>query len=134
MFGQNSTKLYAVYIKPDDEAPHETAEFIDEHFSLWGFIFHGFWCFYHGLWVKGALVIAAWAAFVAANTQVLEMAIISSLAIELAIRVLVGFDGNHWRGQALRAKGYVLSDVVSGESELAAKRRFYDNWLTVNAS
>lgn len=130
IFG-NSTKLYAVYIKPDDDAPHETAEFIDEHFSIWGFFFHGFWCFYHHLWLRGAIVMAAWVIFVGGAAH-LGLGIVSSLVIELAIRIIVGFDGNHWRGQKLRSQGYILSDIVSGESELAAKRRFYDNWLAVN--
>lgn len=128
MFG-NSTKLYAVYIKPDDDAPHETAEFVDEHFSIWGFFFHGMWCLYHGLWMWAAITLTAWVVFVGAAPQ-LGIGLISSIILELAIRIVVGFDGNHWRGQKLRAKGYILSDIVSGESELAAKRRFYANWLT----
>jgi hypothetical protein len=128
MFGGNSTKLYAVYINPNDEVPHETAEFIDEHFSIWGFIFHAFWCLYHGLILWGSVALVLWLAFVAAGAE-LGLSMISVAVIELAIRILVGFEGNNWRSQKLRAKGYILSDVVSGESELAAKRRFYDNWL-----
>ncbi len=131
MLGRNSTKLYAVYIKADDDAPHETAEFIEEHFSLWAFAFHGFWCLYHGVWLKGALILAFWGAFVVGGAQ-LGLGLLSSIAVGLVIRVLVGFDGNEWRGQKLRSQGYVLSDVVSGESELAAKRRFFSNWLAVN--
>ena len=129
MFGQ-STKLYAVYIKPDDDVPHETAEFVDEHFALWGFVFHGFWCLYHGLWMWSAITLLAWGLFVGGAAS-MGVGVLTSVVIELAIRVWVGFDGNHWRGQKLRAKGYILSDVVSGESELAAKRRFYNNWLSV---
>lgn len=129
MFGIQGTKIYAVYINPNDDVPHETAEFIEEHFSLWGFIFHGFWCLFHGLFLWGAIVLGIWAAFVAAGAA-LGLHIFSVAAIELAVRVFVGFDGNHWRGEKLRRKGYVLSDIVSGESELAAKRRFYDHWLT----
>ena len=132
MFGGNSTKLYAVYIKPTDDVPHETAEFVEEHYSLWGFVFHGFWCLFHGLWLYGALVLAAWIGFVAAADQ-MGLGIAVSMVIELAIRVLVGFDGNHWRGEKLRRQGYILSDVVSGESDLAAKRRFYDNWLAAQS-
>ncbi|MDG1287403.1 MAG: DUF2628 domain-containing protein [Rickettsiales bacterium] len=132
MFGSNSMKLYAVYIKPDDDVPHETAEFVEEHFSLWAFVFHGFWCLYHGLWLYGALVLAVWGGFVGAGVQ-LGVGLISSFIIELAVRTLVGFDGNHWRSKKLRTKGYILSDVVSGESELAAKRRFYSNWLSAQS-
>ena len=130
MFG-NSTKLYAVYIKPDDDAPHETAEFIEEHFSIWGFAFHGFWCLYHSLWLRGIIVLAIWAILVGGAAKI-GLGLASSAAIAFAIRVIVGFDGNSWRGQKLRSKGYILSDIVSGESDLAAKRRFYANWLAVN--
>jgi len=127
----NRTKLYAVYIKPDDDAPHETAEFIEEHFSIWGFVFHGFWCLYHHLWLYGVLVLAAWAVLVGAASE-FGFGMMTSFIFEMAIRVLVGFDGNHWRSDKLRRQGYILSDIVSGESELAAKRRFYANWLAAH--
>lgn len=133
MFGSQSTKLYAVYIRPDDDIPHETAEFVEEHFAIWGFVFHAFWCFYHGLWVMGLIVLAAWVGFVGAADQ-WGVALGASAVFELAIRVLVGFDGNHWRGEKLRREGYILSDIVSGESDLAAKRRFYANWLDAQSA
>ena len=129
MFGRNSTKLYAVYINPNDDVPHETAEFVDEHFTIWGFVFHGFWCVYQGMWGVGLAVLAAWAAFIGA-ADYFGINLMVSAVFELAIRLTVGFDGNHWRSLALRRKGFILSDIVSGESDLAAKRRFYDNWLT----
>jgi len=135
MFGMQPTKLYSVYIKPEDDAPHETAEFIEEHFSFWGFIFHGLWCLYHGLWVWAAIIIASWAIFVSQNADLLpfdlgfEFSVFTALGMELILRAIVGFEGNHWRGAALKSKGYILSDVVSGVSELEAKRRFFDHWL-----
>lgn len=128
MLGQNSTKIYAVYVNPDDDMPHETAEFVEEHFALWGFVFHAFWCFYHRLWFWGLGMLFIWALFVAGGIE-MGLSLITTVIVELAVRLIVGFDGNHWREQALQRKGYILSDIVSGDSELAAKRRFYDHWL-----
>ncbi len=128
MFGRQSTKLYAVFINPKDDMPHETAEFVEEHFSVWGFVFHGFWCLFNGLWIYGLAVLAVWAFFINMSGA-LGLGFVTATVVELGVRVLVGFDGNEWRANKLRRKGYILSDVVSGESELAAKRRFYDNWL-----
>lgn len=130
----NSQKIYAVYIKPDDEYPHETAEFVEEHASIWGFIFHFLWCFYHRLWLHGIALAVLWGLLVAGGEE-LGLHITSIAVIEMGIRLLVMFDGNGWRQDKLLRNGYILSDIVTGTSELTAKQRFFDRWLgTVSAS
>lgn len=133
MFGLGGTKIYAVYIDPDDDAPHETAEFVEEHATIWGFVFHAFWCFYHKLWWHGLAVLALWMLFVVAGTE-LGLGTLAAAACELVIRLIVAFDGNSWRQARLQRKGYILSDIAAGESELAAKQRFYQRWLAQSPS
>jgi len=129
MFGiGKGMRVYAVYINPKHPAPHETAEFVPEHASMWAFLFHAFWCFYHKLWWQGLAVMAAWVVFVAGGEQI-GLSMLSVGAIELAIRIYVAFEGNSWRQDRLRKQGYILSDIAVGDTELAAKHRFYQRWL-----
>lgn len=127
MFGRG-LKIYSVYIKPDADYPHETAEFVEEHASIWGVVFHLFWCFYHKLWIHGVVLAVLWNAVIIGGSE-MGLSVFSIAAFELFIRLIVMFDGNNWRQARLKRKGYILADVVSGAAELEAKQRFFERWL-----
>lgn len=121
-------KIYAVYINPKDPAPHETAEFVEEGGSIWGFIFHIVWCFFQGLWIHGILLAIAWSLLIVGGEEA-GLNVFSVAAVEMFIRLLVAFEGNNWRQGQLKVRGYILSDIVTGDGEIAAKQRFFQRWL-----
>ena len=123
-----TTKIYTVHIRPSDPNPHETAEFVEENPTLWGFVFGAFWLLYHRVYLAGVVILAMYLAFVVFGDH-LGLHIFSIYAINLALRLFVCFDGNDLRRASLKRKGYILTDIVAGESELSAKQRFYERWL-----
>jgi hypothetical protein len=132
MFGRGM-KIYAVYTDPDADSPHETATFVEEHASLWGFLFHVLWCFYHKLWLQAILLTLLWNIVIIKGPD-FGLSIISVFAIEFFIRIAVMFEGNSWRQNQLLAKGYILADVVSGRDEVEAQQRFFERWLETSPS
>ncbi len=128
MLTNKGQKIYTVYMKPDDEFPLETIEFVPEEASVFGFIFHLLWCFYHRLWLHGLVIAIIWG-IVITDGKSLGLGMASIAVIELAIRLLVMFEGNNWRQEQLLRKGYILADIVTGDSEISAKQRFLDRWF-----
>jgi hypothetical protein len=124
----NRTKSYAVYINPRDAAPHETAEFVEERATWMGFFFHAFWCAYHRLWWHALVIALVWVT-VLVGGKAMGFSTLSLGIAELFMRAVVAFEGNHWRQADLKRRGYILSDLVSGDGEMAAKQRFYQRWL-----
>lgn len=123
-------KIFTVFVKPSAPAPYETAEFIPETASLMGFFFHFFWCFYHRLWVHGAVILALWSVFIIGGEHY-GLKPFTLFALELLLRLLVCFEGNNWRQAFYKSRGYILSDIVTGDGEIAAKQRYYQRWLEV---
>jgi hypothetical protein len=121
-------KIYAVYVNPSHPTPYETAEFIPESAAIWGFFFHFFWCFYHKLWLHGGIIMALWAVFLAGGQQ-FGLNPFTIGVLELLLRGIVCFEGNSWRQSSYKKRGYILSDIVTGDGEIAAKQRFYERWL-----
>jgi hypothetical protein len=121
-------KIYTVHLKPDDRYPHETVEFVEENANIWGFVFHGFWLLYSRAYLAGAIILLFWTAFVASG-EALGLHVGTVMVVELVLRLFVCFDGNDLRRSALKRRGYILSDIVIGDSELAAKQRFFQRWL-----
>ncbi len=121
-------RIYAVYINPADPAPYETAEFVEEGGSFLGFIFHILWCVYHKLWWQVAAIALVWGPLIAEGEE-MGLNVLSIAAIEMFIRLLVAFEGNNWRQAKLKRQGYILSDIVTGDGEIAAKQRFFQRWL-----
>ncbi len=88
----------------------ETARVIGDRFSWAGFVFGGFWLLWHRAWFAGVLVIAA------------DLAIpllvypaghaLPGLALDLALALLVGLEGNAWRIAAEENKGRRIVDIV----------------------
>ena len=121
----NSYKTYNVYVKRDTVEPLETAVFVPDTFSIWAFIFTLFWALYHRLWILSTVILGLTAALMLLNEFNLlseDMMNVGSMMVS----VWVGFDGNAWREAALERRGYVLYDIVTGQNEQDAQRRFFD--------
>lgn len=117
-------RVYTVHLPPpssDDPTP----ALVKEGFSWPGFFFGVIWALWHRLWIEAAallaLLIAAGVIFdVAGLGESIESLIM------FAIALLVGFNGNDWRRESLRRRGYQEVGVVAGPDEENALRRFLD--------
>lgn len=124
----NRLHIYTVHLKPHDPAPHETAEFIKEGFSLWAFLFTWMWALYHRMWwiavgfvaIEGAIGLAIYEGLLGENR---------AGVLRLGVQVLIGMLGNDMRRWQLKKRGFITADIVSGDSDLVAEQRFFDRWL-----
>ena len=125
----NQNKLYTVHINPDHEDPYEQAIFIAEGFNLYAFIFHGLWILYHRIWVSGITILTLMIS-ISMLVTALDFSAASTIVLRYGMQLMVGFQGNDLRRSHLTQKGYILTDVVTGNSLLDAQQRFLDRRLT----
>ncbi len=121
-------RIYTVFIKPNALSAYETAEFVEEKSSMMGFFFHFFWCFYHRLWLHGLIIMLLWSVFIIGG-EYYGFNGFTLITLELMLRLIVCFESNNWRQSHYKRRGYILSDIVTGDGEIAAKHRFYQRWL-----
>jgi hypothetical protein len=88
----------------------ETARVIGDRFTWAGFVFGGFWLLWHRAWFAGILVLAADFA-VALFLQPTGYGLLA-VAIDIALALLVGLEGNAWRIEAELRKGRRVVDLV----------------------
>lgn len=130
MFG-NKHRIYTVHIDPKGPKPYENPIFVLEGFNIFAFIFTGAWALYNRMW---------WVAFtiIMCNLMILEMFetgtldLIGRTILETALMMVVGFEGNEWRRKSLAKRGYVIADIVSGDSLIRAEQRFFDRYFAGN--
>lgn len=122
-------RVFTVHTNPKAERPQESAQFVEEGFSLTAFIFSGLWAMYHRLWWPLVIIGAANALIFnfAENGAINE---IGQGILQLALNLLVGFMANDWLRARLAREGLVLSDIVTGESLLNAEQRYFDHYYT----
>jgi hypothetical protein len=124
----NKSRVYTVHINPKLPAPYENPVFVQEGFSFFAFILTGLWTLYHRLW---------WPTFgiITCNLLIIEMFdtgtldMIGRTILETGLMVLVGFEGNDWRRNKLAKQGYVIADIVTGDSFMRAEQRFFDRYF-----
>ena len=121
----NRPKLYSVHINPEHEEPFETAEFVQEGFNIFAFIFNGFWMFYHKIWVSGIVIILLMGA-IAALAPTFGFNPLSALVLRIGLQIMIGLEANDLRRKHLSKKGYIVSDVVAGSTLLDAQQRYFD--------
>ncbi len=128
----SSLHIYTVHLKPDDAAPHETAEFVREGFNWWAFIFNGLWALYYRQWWLAAGLLALEISLsVALNKALLSPE--HAAVIKIGFQLLLGFVANDLQRWQLKRQGYITADIVTGDSELAAEHRFFERWLQQTA-
>ena len=128
-------KIYTVYIDPNDEKPHETAEFIPEGFCWWMFIpiANIFWGLYNKSWRFSLLVFLVEAIYWAASIYLVLEYGATTNAFDLT-RYLILFyfalTAHDFIRSNLERRGYVLDDIISGkgfmESEGDAQQRYFE--------
>jgi hypothetical protein len=120
-------KIYTVHIRPIDDGD-EMPLFVREGFSFFAFLFHFFWAFYHRLWKAGLMIAAAYIAV----GMLGEFGILSQrgmIATQLGIQVIIGFHANDWLRAGLARRGYIMTDITTGDSLLRAEQRYFERSL-----
>lgn len=116
-------RVYTVHLPPPSDDPPPVL--VKEGFSWPGFFFGVIWALWHRLWIEAAallaLLIAAGVTF-----EVTDLGEPIESLIMLAVALLVGFNGNDWRRESLRRRGYQEAGVVAGPDADNALRRFLD--------
>jgi hypothetical protein len=126
-------RVYTAHLPPassDDPMP----ALVKEGFSWPGFFFGVVWALWHRLWIEAAALLAL---FIAAGVAFDAAGIGEPFdsVVMFAIALLVGFNGNDWRRQSLRRRGYQEAGVVVGPDADTALRRFLDlRAVTVQAA
>lgn len=126
MFGK--MKIYTVHIKPGVPNAAEKPIFIREGFNFWAFFFTIFWTLYYRLWLHTALIIAVNVVIVVlGNNYILGSESIG--LIQFTIQLLVGFHANDWYRAALSKRGYIMTDITTGDNLLRAEQRYFERYL-----
>jgi hypothetical protein len=120
-------KIFNVYIKPED-THWEEVEFVAEGFSLGTFIANIVWLIINRLWFLAAIVFCS----IYSLAIALEHHFISDLTFSISTKGVVvwaALDFADWRCKKLERQGYVLYDIIVGNSKTEAELRFFDKHL-----
>lgn len=126
-------RVYNVYVKPTLAKPYEQPVFVEEGFNFKAFLFTAVWTLYHRLWWASIAIGACNALFLllVQNGTVSET---GQVILQFGLALLVGYQANDWHAARLERRGYVLADIVTGDSLLRAEQRFFDRYFAANAS
>ena len=99
--------------------------FVKEGFCWPGLFFPAFWLLFRGLWLVliGYLVVAA---AIVAGGGFAGLPDDATMALGLAINLLMGFEGNDLRRWTLGRRGLRMVGLVSGRRVADAERRFLE--------
>ncbi len=122
-------KIYNVLVK--SEAQSSTRDvlpvFIEEKFSLNGFVFQGLWLLYHKLWILAAIFVAINIVF----SSLLNMGLINQASFylfQLLMALCVAQFANTWYVEKLRRQNYEFIGVIAARNLESAKLRFYQEY------
>jgi hypothetical protein len=122
----NRLKIYTVHLKPDESDEIERLRFVSEGFNLYAFIFHIFWALYHRMWRFAGILIGINAVLVALLWSFGEFGPPTQNICQIGIQLWVGFVANDFLRAKLKRDGFITYALVSGENELRAEQRFFD--------
>jgi len=124
--------IYTVYAPQHPaeslQARAESAVFVKEGFTIWGFLFGPLWLLYNRLWFEFIAAILV-AAGVAAGLVDLGLKDQAPVITDLLLALIIGFEGYNLLRWRLQRKGYVFLASVAGRTRLECERRFFDAWL-----
>jgi hypothetical protein len=89
-----------------------------------GFFFTWIWAFSRGLWLHGALILAASIVATFIVVTVFDGNPIVSAFLSLVLQLFVGLKGNSWRSAKLERIGYGFAGVVLARSPASALSNF----------
>lgn len=125
-------RIYTVHINPKKKQPYTIPVFVEEAVNWYAFIVPGIWALYHRLWLVFAAVVAVNLLLGGlANAEIISP--FSLGVIQLGFHFFMALEGNNWRRSKLKAQGYVTSDVVTADGELAAEQRFFERHFPLHA-
>ena len=124
----NRLKIYTVHLKAGESATSiEQLKFVSEGFNFYAFIFTIFWALYNQLWRFFALLLGLNAALAFAVYQFNLLGDVTVNILQFGLQLWVGFAANDFMRAHLKRKGYITYALVSGENEIRAEQRFFDN-------
>jgi hypothetical protein len=101
--------------------------FVRDGFFFWAFVFGPLWLLWHRLWLA-LLGYVGVCALGAAALALLHAGAGVRFAAMLLVALLMGFEGaSLWRW-TLSRRHWRQVDIVVGDDEEAAERRFFDRW------
>ena len=121
-------RLYSVHINPRAMRPYETAVFISEGFNFKAFIFAELWALYHRLWILAFILICLFFLIYTLGAHY-GFNPVSVFVLQLGIRIMIGLEANDTLRLAYDRRGYIITDMVAGHTQLEAEQRFYDRYL-----
>ncbi|TDH37827.1 DUF2628 domain-containing protein [Pseudohoeflea suaedae] len=101
---------YAILSDRNAPGGDETARVIADRFAWPAFAFGGFWLLWHRAWFAGALVLIA--------DLTIPLLLYPggyaglALALDIALALIVGLEGNAWRLDAEERRGRRIVDIV----------------------
>ena len=131
MFG--AQHAYIVYLKPQDDHPLETVEFVRDGFTFFGFIFGIFWLLWHQVWREAAAFFIATLLLAGLQFSGL-LSEAQSSTLQMGLMLAVGFYGRQWWGNALARRGYEAYDLVYATSQDEAEARFFGRYCAEQAA
>ncbi len=101
--------------------------FIRDGFHVWAMLLGPIWLIWHRLWLAltGYLVATAAIDFVIARLHAGTGAMFFA---DVLIALLMGFEGASLQRWTLSRRNFRQLDIVVGDDEEAAERRFFDRW------
>jgi hypothetical protein len=101
--------------------------FVRDGFHFWAMVFGPFWLISHRLW----LALFGWIAVLATVDFAVKALGAGGMAVLLAnflIALLTGFEADSLRRWTLSRSNWRQLDIVVGDDEESAERRFFDRW------
>ncbi len=118
-------KVFTVHTRCGGLDPDRDVVLVKEGFSWPAFFFSFGWALWCRLWFAA---LAIFAIEVAVNAGLAAMGAdpASQAAVSLGVAAAVGLVGNDLKRRNLWRRGYVESDIVTGDGGDAAERRFFE--------
>lgn len=121
-------KIYTVHVRDDVVRSNEKPIFVREGFNIGAFLFTALWALSNRLWIPAICIVLAF--FVLIQLGVHHF--ISSMSVgvlQLFMQIYIGFAANDWLRKGLEKRGYIASDITTGDSLLRAERRYFERYL-----
>jgi hypothetical protein len=121
--------IYNILVKPKAQSSTQDVRtlFIEEKFSMSGFVFQGLWLLRHKLWIPAAI-------FIVINiilSSLLNVSVINQAGFylfQLVMALCIAQFANTWYIESLKKKGYEFMGVIAARNLESAKLRFYQEY------
>ena len=122
----NRLRIYTVHLKPDEKDEIDRLRFVSEGFNFYAFIFTIFWALYNRMWRFAGILLLLNASLALLLWEFGELGPPTQNICQIGLQLWVGFVGNDFLREKLKRDGFITYALVSGENELRAEQRFFD--------